>query len=76
MCIMFACVFTYVYPTYTYVRFMFMLTVCVLACRKSNLLCRVSISEPHLPLCYLQETDINPSAKGFSVGPAPLWPPA
>lgn len=30
---------------------------------------------PQLP-SYRQETGINPSAKGFSVGLAPLWPPA
>lgn len=26
--------------------------------------------------CYVQETSLNLSEKGFSVGPAPLWPPA
>lgn len=32
--------------------------------------------KPRLSSLYLQETGINASAKGVSVGPAPLWPPA
>lgn len=41
-----------------------------------HMLYRHPQGKPHLPSLDLQETSINASAKGSSVRPAPLWPPA